>query len=183
RVNIERQLREANTRGECRTTVARLPDLYGPDVHSRCMRRIFPAVIDGRAVTWPGDLDADREFVHVDDAAAAMVRLAESEVAWGKAWHVPGPGTTSARQFISTAFDEAGNEPDVREAFGVAINMTDRFTKDAREEKEIFYMFLRPPILDGTSWTKAFSSLPPSRPYEDGLKETVQWWKAHLEDG
>jgi nucleoside-diphosphate-sugar epimerase len=178
RANVERQLREANTRGECRTTVARFPDLYGPDVHSRCMRRIFPAVIEGSTVTWPGDLDADRELVHVDDAARAMVALAESELSWGRAWHVPGPETTTAREFIGMAFREAGNEPDVREAIGVAISMGDRFTRDAREEKELYYMFLRPPILDGSAWARTFRSPPPSRPYREGLRDTVEWWRA-----
>jgi nucleoside-diphosphate-sugar epimerase len=182
RVNVERQLREANARGECRTTVARLPDLYGPGVTSRCMRRIFPAAIDGTTVSWPGDLDAEREFVHVDDAATAMVRLAESDVAWGKAWHVPGPGTTTAREFIGMAFEKAGNEPDVREAIGVAINMSDRFTKDAREEKELLYTFLRPPILDGSAWRRAFGADPPSTPYGEGLEGTVKWWCEHRDD-
>lgn len=180
RMNVERQLREANTRGDCRATIARFPDLYGPDVRSRCMRRIFPAVLDGSTVSWPGDIDADREFVYVDDAAAAMVRLAESKIAWGKAWHVPGPDTTSAREFIELAYKEAGTEPDLRETGGVAISLGDRFTKDAKEEKEIYYMFLRPPILDGSGWRKSFGTPPPSTPYEDGLRATVQWWKAHV---
>lgn len=180
RVNIERQLREANTRGECRTTVLRLPDLYGPDVRSRCMRRIFPAAVEGRAVSWPGDLDAEREFAFVDDAAEAMVRLAESEVGWGKAWHLPGPGTTTAREFIGTAFSAAGHEPVVRESIGVAMGAMDRFSKDAREEKELMYMFLRPPILDGTAWRRTFGA-PPATTYEGGLRATVQWWQRRLE--
>ncbi len=181
RVNVERQLREANARGECRATIARFPDLYGPDVHSRCMRRIFPTVLDGSTVSWPGDLDADREFIFADDAAAAMVRLAGSEVSWGKAWHVPGPGTTNAREFIGMAFKEAGHEPDLRESLGVAINMVDRFTKDAKEEKELLYMFLRPPILDGSAWQKSFGKVP-ATPYEEGIGTTVQWWREHAGD-
>ncbi len=181
RVNIERQLREANARGECRATIARFPDLYGPDVRSRCMRRVFPAALEGATVSWPGDLDAEREFVHVDDAAAAMVRLAGSDVAWGKAWHVPGPRTTTAREFIGMAFREAGHEPVVRESIGLALNMMDRFTKEPREEKELRYLFLRPPILDGTAWRRAFNGDPPSTPYRQGLKQTVQWWRDHLE--
>ena len=117
---------------------------------------------------------------YLDDAAAAMVRLAESKIAWGKAWHVPGPDTTSAREFIELAYKEAGTEPDLRETGGVAISLGDRFTKDAKEEKEIYYMFLRPPILDGSGWRKSFGTPPPSTPYEDGLRATVQWWKAHV---
>lgn len=180
RVNIERQLREAHAREECRTTVLRLPDLYGPDVHSRCMQRIFPAAVEGRTVSWPGDLDAEREFVLVDDAADAMVRLAESEVGWGKAWHLPGPKTTTAREFIGNAFKMAGHEPDLRETIGVAMGAMDRFTKDAKEEKELMYMFLRPPILDGTAWRKTFGP-PPATTYEKGLRATVQWWQRRLE--
>jgi nucleoside-diphosphate-sugar epimerase len=182
RVNVERQLREANARGECRTTIARFPDLYGPGVRSRCMRRIFPAALDGTTVSWPGDLEAEREFVHVDDAAAAMVHLAESQVSWGKAWHVPGPRTTTAREFIGMAFREAGHEPDLREALGMSINMKDRFTKDRKEEKELLYIYLRPPILEGSAWRKAFSCDPPSTPYAEGLKGTVEWWKAHRDE-
>ncbi len=180
RVNVERRLREANARGDCRATIARFPDLYGPDVRSRCMRRIFPAVLDGSTVSWPGEIDAEREFFYVDDAAAAMVRLAESKLAWGKAWHVPGPGTTSAREFIDLAYKEAGTEPDLRETLGVAISLGDRFTKDAKEEKELFYTFLRPLILDGTAWRKRFGTPPPSTPYEDGMRATVQWWKSNV---
>ena len=41
-------------------------------------------------------------------------------------------------------------------------------------------MFLRPPILDGTGWRKSFGTPPPSTAYEDGLRATVQWWKAHV---
>jgi nucleoside-diphosphate-sugar epimerase len=176
RVNIERQLREANTRGECRTTVARIPDLYGPDVHSRCMQRIFPAVLDGETVSWPGDLDAEREFIYVEDAAKAMVRLAKSDVSWGKAWHVPGPGTITARKFIETACKVAGTEADMREPWGTAMSIGDRFTKEAKEEKELLYMFLRPPIMDGSAWKRSFGHHPSSTTYAQGVRRTVEWW-------
>jgi nucleoside-diphosphate-sugar epimerase len=178
RVNIERQLREANTRGDCRTTVARFPDLYGPDVHSRCQHRIFPAVLKGETVGWPGDLEADREFIFVDDAADAMVRLAESKVSWGKAWHVPGPGSITARDFIEMAFKAAGTEPDLRESIGMAMSFSDRFSKDPKEEKEILFSFLRPVTLDGAQWKKAYGP-PPSTPYQEGIERTVEWWRQH----
>jgi nucleoside-diphosphate-sugar epimerase len=180
RVNMERCLREANTREECRTTVARFPDLYGPDVHSRCQRRIFPSVLKGANVKWPGDLEADREFIYVDDAATAMLRLANSEVAWGQAWHVPGPGTITAQAFIETAFEEAKNEPLIKTGITASMGMGDMFTKDAKEEKELLYLFLRPPILDGGKWLKHFGPHP-ATPYEEGIRSTVEWWRDHPE--
>jgi nucleoside-diphosphate-sugar epimerase len=177
RVNIERQLREANTRGECRTTVARLPDLYGPEVQSRTMKRIFPAVLDGTSVAWPGDLEAEREFIYAEDAARAMIRLAKSDVAWGKAWHVPGPGTTTASEFIGMAYDAAGTEADIVESKGTAMTLGDRFTKEAKEEKELLYMFLRPPIMDGSAWKRSFGVAASTTSYTEGLKSTVEWWR------
>ena len=82
--------------------------------------------------------------------------------------------------FIDLANKEAGTEPDLRETLGVAISLGDRFTKDAKEEKELLYTFLRPPILDGTAWRKRFGTPPPSTPYEDGMRATVQWWKSNV---
>jgi nucleoside-diphosphate-sugar epimerase len=176
RLNIERCLREANARGECRTAVARLPDLYGPGVTSRCQDRIFPNALKGRAVAWPGDLDAEREFVFADDAAEAMVRLSESEVAWGKAWHVPGPRATTAREFIELAFKAAGHDPVIKSTGQGSMKLS--LSREAKEEAELFYLFLRPPLLDGSMWRRAFGQWP-ARAYEEGLAATVEWWREH----
>lgn len=181
RENLERQLREANTRGDCRTTILRFPDLYGPEVESRCQKRIFPEVIEGGTVTWPGDLEADREFIFVDDAAEAMVRLAESEVAWGKSWNVPGPGTTTAREFIELAFKQSGKEPDIRSVGKGSMRVSGLIDRDTKEEVEIFYLFEHPPILDGSKWKKIFGDHP-TTPYKKGIRQTVQWWQGEDAD-
>ena len=181
RENLERQLREANARGDCRTTILRLPDLYGPEVESRCQMRIFPEVIEGGTVTWPGDLEADREFIFVDDAATAMIRLAESEVAWGKSWNVPGPRTTTAREFIELAYKQAGQEPDIRSVGKGSMRMNGLINRDTKEEIEIFYLFEHPPILDGSKWKKIFGDRPTTS-YSKGIRQTVQWWKGNDAD-
>jgi nucleoside-diphosphate-sugar epimerase len=177
RMNLERQLREANARGECRTTVARFPDLYGPGVESICQMRVFPEVVRGGNVGWPGDIDARREFIFVDDAAEAMVRLADSATAWGKAWHVPGPETTTARKFIETAFSVAGHEPQVKPVGWASMALGGLVKRDTKEEMELYYLFEKPPILDGSRWRQAFGPHP-SRSYEEGIRRTVEWWKA-----
>ncbi len=179
RMNIERRLREANAEGECRTTVARFPDLFGPGVVSHCQERIFPAVLEGGPVTWPGDLDAQREFLYVDDAAAAMVRLAESDVPWGQAWHFPGPGTTTAREFITRAFEAAGTEPRLKSVGKASVALS--ISKEARQEQELFYLFERPPILDGSRWRASFGE-PELMSYEEGIRRTVDWWREELDD-
>jgi len=178
RANIERCLLTANTEGECRATVARFPDLYGPAVESPCQSRIFPDVLQGSPVTWPGDLDAEREFVYVDDAAAAMVTIAESEVAWGQAWHVPGPRTTTAREFITMVYETACKEPVLRTCGRTALKLS--LSKDAKEEAEIFYLYTRPPILDGEKWHRTFGPHP-ATDYKEGVRRTVEWWSSRLD--
>jgi nucleoside-diphosphate-sugar epimerase len=179
RMNIERRLREANAEGECRTTVARFPDLFGPGVESRCQERIFPAVLQGKAVTWPGDLDAPRQFLYVDDAAGAMLRLAASDEAWGEAWHFPGPGTTTAREFIDLAFKTAGNEASIRSSGKVSMSVS--LSKEDRLEQELFYLFKRPVVLDGSKWVRTFGEPDPTS-YATGLRRTAEWWSRALED-
>jgi nucleoside-diphosphate-sugar epimerase len=180
RMNLERRLREANAGGECRTAVARFPDLFGPGVHSRCQERVFPAVLRGEAVTWPGDLDAPRQFLYVDDAADAMVRLAATDEAWGEAWHFPGPGTTTAREFITLAFDTAGSEPTIRSSGRASMSLS--LSKEDRLEQELYYLFERPVLLDGSKWARAFGEPDPT-PYASGLRRTVEWWRLELDDG
>ena len=136
--------------------------------------RIFPQVLDGKQVTWPGDLEAEREFVYVEDAAEAMVKLAESQVSWGEAWHVPGSRTTTAREFITMAFKAAGTEPGIR-SVGKTGQRLSR-SKDDREEVELFYLFQRPPILDGEKWNRTYGPHP-ATDYKVGIGRTMDWWK------
>jgi nucleoside-diphosphate-sugar epimerase len=143
--------------------------------------RIFPEVIEGGTVTWPGDLEADREFIFVDDAAEAMIRLAESEVAWGKCWNVPGPRTTTAREFIELAYEQAGKEPDIRSVGKGSMHMNGLINRDTKEEIEIFYLYEHPPILDGSKWKRIFGERP-TTPYKKGISQTVQWWRGEDAD-
>jgi nucleoside-diphosphate-sugar epimerase len=179
-LNIERCLRFAHEEGECRTTVARFPDLYGPCVRSRLQERIFTSALKGSSVAWPGDLDAQREFILVDDAAEAMVRLAESKEAWGRTWHVPGPRTTTAREFITLAYQTVGNEPSIRSEGKAALKLS--MGKAKKEELDLFYLFQRPPLLDGTAWAETFGHWPTTR-YSVGVRETVAWWQRELAQG
>lgn len=179
RLNIERQLREANSRGECRTTVARFPDLYGPGVLNTPAEWVFRPALEGKQVSWPGDLDAKREFVYVDDAARAMLELARSERSWGKAWHVPGPSTITARQFITHAFTASGKEPDMRAVGRGSWNLKGKLSKAKKQDMEIFYLYENPPLLDGTRWKDAFGPLE-HRSYQSGIKAAVEWWRRRL---
>jgi nucleoside-diphosphate-sugar epimerase len=178
-LNLERTLLAAHGNGECRVAIARFPDLFGPWVLNRFQERIFPNVLEGKTVTWPGDLDAKRQFIYIDDATEAMARLADSKEGWGRSFNVPGPRATTAREFITMAFEAADEEPSIRSEGRAALKLSRGKAK--KEELDLFYLFERPPLLDGTVWTETFG--PPSPiDLEEGVKKTVAWWDWYLVD-
>lgn len=177
--NVERCIREANARGECRTTIARFPDLYGPRVVTRMADRVFKRAAQGSPVSWPGRLDAPRQLVYVDDAAEAMVRLSQSDRPWGEAWHVAGPGRVTPKELIETAFEEAGREPRIGESGQLGHWLDGVVSTEAKLERELFYLFDAPVLLDATKFSRAFKWTP-STPYREGAKRTVEWWRAVL---
>jgi nucleoside-diphosphate-sugar epimerase len=53
------------------------------------------------------------------------------------------------------------------------------FNTETKQERELFYLFDRPIVLDGTKFARAFGSVP-TTPYRDGIRPTVAWWREHL---
>lgn len=178
--NIERCLREACGRGECRIAVVRFPDLYGPGLACLAAERVFKRAAQGKAVQWPGPLDAKRELVFVDDAADALLIAARSERAWGEAWHVPGPAAITPRELISMAFQEAGHAPHVEEMGALSHRAKGFLSTEWKQEHELLYLYQKPLLLDGTRFRRAFGRLP-ATPYKEGVKRTMAWWKGRLE--
>jgi nucleoside-diphosphate-sugar epimerase len=138
--------------------------------------------VRGRVARWPGYIDRPREFVYVDDAAEAMVRVSRSEKSWGEAWHVPGPATTTAKEFVTMAFQEAGAEPRVEEMGQIGHYMRGWFSTVTKQERELFYLFDHPIVLDGAKFARAFGRVP-TTPYRDAIRPTVAWWREHLAKG
>ena len=178
--NIERCLREAKGRGECRIAVVRFPDLYGPGLECLAAERVFRRAATGKAVQWPGPLDVPRELVLVDDAADAMLIVARSERAWGEAWHVPGPAAITPRELVTMAFEEAGHAPHMEEMGALAHRAKGFMSTDWKQEHELLYLYQRPMQLDGTRFRRAFGRLP-ATPYREGVKRTMAWWKERLD--
>ena len=59
--------------------------------------------------------------------------------------------------------------------------MSVSLSKEDRLEKELFYLFARPVLLDGSKWARTFGEPDPTS-YEAGLRRTVDWWRRELGD-
>lgn len=96
---------------------ARLGTVYGPgDRHlSRLVPGTIAAVLAGRPPVIRGDGTSARDFLHVDDAAAALELLAARGAA-GEAYNVGSGRATSVREVVEAILRAAGSdlEPEVQ---------------------------------------------------------------------
>ncbi len=60
------------------TTVVHLPDFYGPRVVNDLVRPLFERPIEGRNVLFPAPVDVPHQFIFVEDAARALVAVADA---------------------------------------------------------------------------------------------------------
>lgn len=102
-------LREAQTTADLhdRAVVARLTNTYGPG--DRRPERLVPTLLraarDGVAPLLRSDGTPRRDFVHADDAARALIALAEHG-APGEAYNIGSGAATSVREVVA-AFERA----------------------------------------------------------------------------
>jgi nucleoside-diphosphate-sugar epimerase len=154
----ESEVLRAEESGLIRTTVARFPQLYGPGVMNPLFKPIYDAALQGKKAHWIGDLEVQRSFLDVEDAARAMVMLGGSPAAQGKAWSVSAPTPLTGREFIELAFKAAGNEPKVGK-WGRGIVLTGSLlASGSREILGMPYDYYSPFVLDGSGFAEAFPS-------------------------
>lgn len=177
RIALEERLWQAHYRGEVPVFILRLPDFYGPRVLNNLVRPVFQVALTGGSVLWPGNPDADHEFVFVEDAARAMVDLAAQDRAYGEVIHLPGPGPITARRWIELAFEAAGTElKGIRPLGRTLAGLLGLINREVAELKELLYLFEEPLLLDGAKYRRLFGDYP-ATPYEEGVRRTVEWFR------
>jgi nucleoside-diphosphate-sugar epimerase len=178
----EREVLDAQGSGLSRTAVARFPQLFGRGVINPLYKQIFDAAIDGKKAHWVGDLDVRRSFLDVEDAARAMLVLAENDKSFGRAWNVASPSGLSGREFIELAFKAVGNEPKVGK-WGRGIVMTGSLLAPAtRSILEMPYDYYAPFSLDGTEFAEAFPAFSYSEAQRT-MEKSLDWYKQRISTG
>lgn len=180
RLDVERTLLQAHGDGRVDLVLPRYPDFYGPGVMHELYRPIFEGALTAKPCRWPIDADAPHEFILIDDAAEAMLKLVRTPAAHGRAVHVPGPGPITAREFIRLIYSASGSgEPSIR-VFGRGMfRLVGISNRLARSAYEMAYLFDDPVLLDGSLYRSITGSEQPATPYEDGVRRTVDWFRTH----
>jgi nucleoside-diphosphate-sugar epimerase len=177
RNRVEDMLMTAHRAGDVPVIIARYPDFYGPGVTNRLFGTMFEAAVAGGTARWPGSLDAPHDLVYVEDAAASAVLLAGSPDAAGQAWHVPGPGPLTGREFLGLVFEATGGPPRISSFGRMALALFGIAQPDAREMIEMLYQWEAPMTLDGGKFARACPDFRYT-PHGDAVAATVAWFRA-----
>lgn len=148
--------------------VTRFANLYGGgDLNpSRLIPEVVSAAIDGRRPVIRSDGSPERDFLYVEDAAAAYLAIAEAldgEGAAGEAFNAGGGRPHAVREVVELICRVAGSgvEPDFRGA-GTPAGEIDRQYVDATKLREL------------TGWAPAVD-------LEEGIARTIEWYRRYPE--
>lgn len=180
RAEMSRELLDAHKTGKLQVVMGRGSDFYGPGVSGSSVgERTFIPMLQGKAAEAIGSLDFPHTITFIDDFGEALVRLGETESAFGQAWHVPNATTVTQREFLTTAFQLIQREPKFSVLGRMMMRIGGLFIPEAREIIEMMYEFEKPFIVDDSKYKQAFGDH--STPIREGLKQTIAWYQQHLQ--
>ncbi len=172
---MESDILRAHQSNLVRTVVARVPQLIGIRVINPLWKVIYDSVLSGKKAHWVGDSKVPRSFLDVGDASRAMMLLAESTQAHGRAWNIAGPDAITGNQFIELAFRAVGREPKVG-SWGRGVVLTGALSSDARGMAHMPYDFYSSFILEGTDFAEAFPSFRFATA-EESVSKGIEWYR------
>jgi len=174
RVQLEQKLLEAHNAGDINVVLPRLAALYGPFVYEGFVAVVFQSAIAKRKAWWYGSLDMPYDLLSTDDAATACFLLGGEDSAGGQAWHIPGAGALTGREFITQVFDQVGASPEMGIRGRSTFQIMSLFYAPARAMLEVMYEFENPLIMDGSKFAQAFPEFSYT-PHTDSIAATLEW--------
>ena len=170
-------LLEADAKGKIRGTILRLPDFYGPDVEKSFLHGAFFAALHGGTANMIGPVDTPHEFVFVPDVGPVLLDLADRPEAYGRGWHLGGPGTITQREFATKVFAAAGKTLKIRVAGKNVLRIMGLFNPLMRELVEMSYLHTTPVVLDDSALQKLLGPVKKTS-YDEGIRKTLEAMRA-----
>ena len=175
RARLAESLLAAHHAGTVRAVIGRGSDYFGPGVTSSAAGdRVFPALLAGKKVMWPGSLDQLHTMSFVEDFARVLITLGSRPEAQGQVWHAPAAEPLTGCQFLTLASELAGQPPRLGTYSPLLIRVAGLFDPVLRELPELAYEFTAPFILDGSRYQAAFGGAP--TPHHEALRATLTWY-------
>jgi nucleoside-diphosphate-sugar epimerase len=157
RAEMWRSLHDAWARGELEMAVVRGSDFVGPGVEGSAFgTRFFDPLRRGKPAQTMGNVDALHSVTFVPDLADALVRVAEDDTSWGRAWHAPCAPAVSQRRLAEIAATTIGQPGAIRSAPTWLLRGIGLFVKPVSEMVEMLYEFETDFVVDSSAFTDHF---------------------------
>jgi len=172
---------EAHRQGRVRVTAARGGNFFGPwGLDSTMGARVFHPLLHGKPAQLVGRADLPHTHTYVRDFGKALVMLGKHDEADGQAWHVPNDQPTMTQgEMVRMFAEEAGVEPKMSSMGKLMMSIGGLFIPEAKESVEMMYEFEKPFVIDSSKFEKTFGMK--ATPIREAIKETVAWYKSHME--
>jgi nucleoside-diphosphate-sugar epimerase len=171
----------AHKEGRLRVTAARGGNFFGPwGTDSTMGGRAFYPLLRGKPAQLIGRVDVPHTHTYVKDFGQALTILGEREEADGQIWHVPNDQPRMSQEELVRLFaEEAGVEPKINSMGKLMVSIGGLFIPEAKETVEMMYEFDKPFVIDSSKFEKAFGMK--ATPIREAIRETVAWYRSHLE--
>jgi nucleoside-diphosphate-sugar epimerase len=181
RSRLNEQLLRAHREGKLRAVIGQGSDFFGPGADNSILDFfLFRPLLEGRQVRILADLDRRHSFIYLPDFAAALVRLAEEDAAFGGVWILPHMKTMTYRKIVQLAFREAGQDPTgmISTMPRGVLTIGALMSSTIREVREVAYQSHVDWVADWGKYRDAFGGVP--TPIEQAMRETVDWYRRQL---
>jgi nucleoside-diphosphate-sugar epimerase len=157
RAELWRALDAAATGDGLQMAVVRASDFIGSGIEGSAYgTRFFEPLRAGKPAQTVGDVDALHSVTFVPDLAEALVRVAEDDGAWGRAWHAPCAPAVTQRELAEMAASAIGRTGTIRSVPKPVLRAVGLFVKPVRETIEMLYEFDRDFVVDSSAFTRRF---------------------------
>jgi nucleoside-diphosphate-sugar epimerase len=158
RSEMWRSLDDASTQDGLRMAVVRASDFVGPGVEGSAFgTRFFDPLRRGKPARTMGDVDALHSVTFVPDLAEALVRVAEDDTSWGRAWHAPCAPAVTQRRLAEIAAATVGKPGAIRSTPAWMLRGIGVFVAPVGEMIEMLYEFDHDFVVDSSAFTEHFA--------------------------
>ncbi|WP_266080168.1 NAD-dependent epimerase/dehydratase family protein [Haladaptatus caseinilyticus] len=154
------------------TTVVHLPDFYGPGVTNDLVRPLLERPIAGRNVLFPAPVDVPHEFVFIEDAARALVSVADRPTADRR--FTVGTDPTTVETFVQRVYDIAGTDGRIKGVPPWVLQGGALFSERLELVREILHVYAHDTTMSDEAIREAVG-FEPRTGYDEGIRRTVAW--------
>jgi nucleoside-diphosphate-sugar epimerase len=170
RSRIATMLTDEVKAGRLTAMIARCADFYGPGAaHGLPNTLVFDPFAKRSKASWLVNDAVPHSLTFTPDAARGLATLAESELAWNQAWHLPtaAPALTG-KQLIDIAAQAFGVPPKYRVLSRPMLKIVGWFNPLVGELNEMLYQNDSPYLFDSSKFARAFGFA--GTPYSEGIR-------------